>query len=98
MAPFAVFGTELTIKRGVFFPTGRSIMRTLFGIIVGAALTLGGAYLYDSHNALAGTPKEQALVNWDVVGQRWDDLSAKARVEWGRLSERARVEWTKQAG
>ena len=27
-------------------------MRVLFGIILGAFLTVGGAYLYDSHNAL----------------------------------------------
>ena len=73
-------------------------MRTLFGIILGATVTLGGAYLYDSHNALAGVPKEQALVNWDVVGQKWDILSSQARVHWNRLSDRARTEWTNQAG
>ena len=28
-------------------------MRLLLGIILGGALTVGGAYLYDSHNALA---------------------------------------------
>jgi hypothetical protein len=47
-------------------------MRTLFGIILGAAITIGGPYLYDSHNALAGTPNEQGLVNWNVVGQKWN--------------------------
>lgn len=73
-------------------------MRTLFGIILGAAITVGGAYLYDSHHALAGVPKEQALVNWDVVGQKWMVFSAKARIEWDHLSERARTEWNKQAG
>jgi hypothetical protein len=28
-------------------------MRVLLGIILGGILTIGGAYLYDSHNALA---------------------------------------------
>lgn len=28
-------------------------MRVLIGIILGVVLTIGGAYLYNSHNALA---------------------------------------------
>ncbi len=73
-------------------------MRTLFGIILGAAITVGGAYLYDSHNVLAGAPKDQALVNWEVVGQKWNVLSDRAKVSWDRLSARARVEWNRHVG
>jgi hypothetical protein len=77
-------------------------MRTLFGIILGIALTIGGAYLYDSHNALTAqsteTAKEQPLVNWDVVSQKWNVLSDRARVQWDHLSQRARVEWNHHIG
>ena len=66
-------------------------MRVLFGIILGGILTVGGAYLYDSHNLLsaANAPAgvQRPLVNWDVVG-----------TEWQRLTERARSEWTRLAG
>ena len=63
-------------------------MRTLFGIMLGIAITIGGAYLYDSRNALSAVsnaePKEQFLVNWDVVGQKWNVLSERARIQWNR--------------
>ena len=66
-------------------------MRVLIGIILGALLTVGGAYLYDSHNALSATGTsasvQRPMVNWDVVGTKWN-----------RLTERARVEWTRVAG
>jgi hypothetical protein len=77
-------------------------MQTLLGIILGIAITIGGAYLYDSHNALAteshAALKEQSLVNWDVAGQKWNVLSDQARVQWGRLSAGARVEWNRHLG
>ena len=66
-------------------------MRVLLGIILVGVLTVGGAYLYDSHTALerASVPAsvQQPLVNWDVVGTKWE-----------RLTERARAEWTRVAG
>ena len=50
-------------------------MRVLFGIILGAVLTVGGAYLYDSHHAAeaVGAPAsaQRPLVNWDVVAVKW---------------------------
>lgn len=67
-------------------------MRLLFGIILGAILTVGGAYLYDSHRATtaAATTGTQAnlekpLVNWDEVARSWDLLTARARAEWNKL-------------
>lgn len=65
-------------------------MRTLFGIILGACLTVGGAYLYDSHNALnaANAPAsvERPMVNWDIVNTKWQHLTERARVEWNRVT------------
>jgi len=56
-------------------------MRLIFGFIVGVALTIGGAYFYDSR--LPAGSRER-LVNWDAA----TDLS-----RWGM--ERARQEWDK---
>src|SRR5258708_38186320 len=60
----------------------RSVMRTLLGIILGALLTVGGAYIYDSHNALdavnAPTTAQKPLVNWDIVSVKWQYVSERA--------------------
>jgi hypothetical protein len=65
-------------------------MRVLLGIILGAVLTVGGAYIYDSHHALAAANDQAAaqrpLVNWDVVGTTWDRLAARAHAEWIRVA------------
>jgi len=65
-------------------------MKVLLGIILGALLTVGAAYLYDSHYALrtANTAIEapRPLVNWDVVAVKWDHLTDRARREWHRLA------------
>jgi hypothetical protein len=65
-------------------------MRLLLGIILGGALTVGGAYLYDSQNARsagnAPTSVQRPMVNWDVVGTKWEHLSVRARAEWTRLA------------
>ena len=66
-------------------------MRVLLGIILGGVLTVGGAYLYNSHHALAAanTPasaEQRPMVNWDVVGTKWHHLTERARAEWTRLA------------
>jgi len=65
-------------------------MRVLLGIILGAVLTIGGAYLYDSHNALsapnATAELRRPMVNWDVVGTNWQRLTERARTEWNRVA------------
>jgi len=65
-------------------------MRTLFGIILGVLLTIGGAYIYDSHNALdavnAPATAQKPLVNWDIVSVKWQYVSERARTEWGRIA------------
>jgi hypothetical protein len=65
-------------------------MRILFGIILGGFLVVGGAYVYDSHNALeaanAPTSVQRPLVNWDVVGTKWQRVTERARSEWSRIA------------
>jgi len=67
-------------------------MRLLLGIILGGLLTVGGAYLYDSHNAVAATnaqtSAERPLVNWDVVNSTWNRLTDRARTEWNQRASR----------
>jgi hypothetical protein len=78
--------------------TRRNIMKVLLGIILGALLTVGATYLYDSHNALqtsntttgAGTTiqatGQRPLVNWDVVATKWDRLTTRARAQRDRIA------------
>jgi hypothetical protein len=61
-------------------------MRVLIGIILGAVLTVGGAYFYDSHNSLVATGAQRPMVNWDVVNTKWGHLTERARAEWNRLT------------
>ena len=67
-------------------------MRVLLGIILGAVLTVGGAYLYDSHQAAvtasAPASAQRPLVNWDVVAVKWGHMSTRARAEWNRIASR----------
>jgi hypothetical protein len=62
-------------------------MRLLLGTILGAVLTVGGAYLYAPHHATAVSAPASAqrpLVNWDVVATKWGHLTARA--EWKRIA------------
>ncbi|HEY1311105.1 MAG TPA: hypothetical protein VGF02_09160 [Pseudolabrys sp.] len=63
-------------------------MRLLLGIILGGVLTVGGAYLYDSSHVLsadnAAASGQRPMVNWDVVGTKWQHLTERARAEWAR--------------
>ena len=54
-------------------------MKFLFGMIVGALLTVLGTYIVDSRSA---TVEQRRMVNWDVVGQRLDTLTADAQSVW----------------
>lgn len=63
-------------------------MRVLLGIILGGLMTVGGAYMYDSWQtaAAAHAPAtlQKPLVNWDVVGAKWQQFTERARSEWSR--------------
>ena len=65
-------------------------MRVLIGIILGAVLTVGSAYLYDSHTvpgaATSSAGAQRPMVNWDVVGTKWNHLTERARAEWNRIA------------
>ena len=66
-------------------------MRVLIGIILGAVLTVGGAYLYDSHTVPGAATSSASLhqrpmVNWDVVSTKWNHLTERARAEWNRIA------------
>ena len=64
-------------------------MRVLIGILLGVIITVGGAYLYDSHNAIMASNAnglQKPMVNWDVVGNKWNHLTDRARTEWSRLT------------
>lgn len=67
-------------------------MRLLLGLILGAVLTVGAAYLYDSHNAVAtsgaAATAQRPVVNWDVVAVKWSHLTTRARAEWNRIASR----------
>jgi hypothetical protein len=55
-------------------------MRFLLGMIVGALITVGAAYIGDSRtDPLQGT----RMVNWTVVGERVDELTAGLQKVWG---------------
>lgn len=77
-------------------------MRVLFGLILGIALTVGGAYVYDAHNALAAdrdqSTAEQPLVNWPVVREKWNALTSRAQVELEQLTDRLRENWNRHVG
>ncbi len=54
-------------------------MRFIFGIIIGALLTVGTAYIADSRSdPLQGT----RMVNWTVVGERLDELTVGLQQVW----------------
>jgi hypothetical protein len=57
-------------------------MRLIFGVIVGAALTVGGVYIAD---AMAGT-EAKPIVNWSVVAENIDNVAALARAGWKRIA------------
>jgi len=70
-------------------------MRLLLGMILGAILTVGFAYYYDSMQTssvatgpAAGT--NRTMVNWDVVEANWNSFKIKAQTGWTEL--RARVD------
>jgi hypothetical protein len=58
-------------------------MRLIFGIILGFALTVGGAYVADS--MAAPGPEVKPMVNWDVVGKNVDSLAGWAKEGWKRI-------------
>ena len=68
-------------------------MRTLFGMILGAALLSLCVYAYDSYQTSSVANGDVAqgnktIVNWDVVANDWHVLKTRAREDWVRISAR----------
>lgn len=62
-------------------------MRVLFGMILGAMLTVLAAYVYDSgRTEQAGIQRQ--MVNWDVVSENWNAAKARVQREWTQISSR----------
>jgi len=61
---------------------GEGQMRLIFGMIIGAALMVGGAYVAD---AMAGT-EAKPIVNWSVVAKNIETMTALARAGWKRIA------------
>jgi hypothetical protein len=58
-------------------------MRVFLGLILGVALTIGGAYLIDN---MSGGPGARPMVNWDVVAKNIDGVVALARDGWKKIA------------
>jgi hypothetical protein len=59
-------------------------MRFIFGVIIGCALTVGGAYIVD---AMSSPPPDGGkMVNWDVVAKNLDTVTALAREGWKKIT------------
>ena len=57
-------------------------MRFLFGILVGAVLVIGAAYIRDASIDPARNPEAKAMVNWDVVTVTFRGLNDWAHDQW----------------
>jgi hypothetical protein len=70
-------------------------MRIFLGMILGAFLTIGAAFLHDSWTAAPSTTgtagntvEQRPMVNWDVVGENWRVVQRRARDAWTSLSHK----------
>ena len=57
-------------------------MRLIVGIIIGCALTVGGAYVADTVSTAGAKP---VMVNWEVVAKNLDDVTTLARASWKKI-------------
>ena len=68
-------------------------MQAILGMILGAVLVIGGAYVFDSirTSTIASGPDAQTnrtIVNWDVVASDWQVLKIRAHDDWVRISSK----------
>jgi len=73
-------------------------MRVFLGMILGAALTIAGAYSYDVlsgriSNTAAVATDERPMVNWDVVNSNWHALEAGVR----DMAQRVQNQWSSRS-
>jgi hypothetical protein len=66
-------------------------MRFIFGVIIGALITIGAAYIHDSMTSETGADAtDQKMVNWSNVHRNLNDLGANINATWKRLSDQLR--------
>ena len=58
-------------------------MRLILGMILGAALTVGGAYIADTGKS---GPEARPMVNWDVVSKNTDTVLTMIKQGWAKLT------------
>ena len=58
-------------------------MRLILGMILGAALTVGGAYVSDTSSK---GPDARPMVNWDVVAKNTDSVVTMIKQGWAKLT------------
>ena len=68
-------------------------MRVLFGMILGALLTVGAAFMHDNWSSPSTKGSSSSLakprmVNWDVVGANWRLVKHRACETWTMLSQK----------
>lgn len=60
-------------------------MRFIFGIVVGAILTVAAAYVHDSNLTPSSDLRQRPLVNWEVAGALRDAGVTQIRQLWSRV-------------
>jgi len=60
-------------------------MRFFLGLIIGVALTIGGAYVVDNMNS---GPGARPMVNWDVVGDNMRIAQDRVREAWTKIAHK----------
>ena len=60
-------------------------MRSLISFLLGIAVTIGAAYVYDTAVA---KPTDKTIVNWDQLGGVTHDAIEAARGQWNKLTTR----------
>jgi hypothetical protein len=67
-------------------------MRMIFGMVLGALLTVGATFFHDSwatgQSAAKTTVEQRPMVNWDVVDENWRVVRQRAREAWSALSHK----------
>ncbi len=68
-------------------------MRMLFGMVLGALLTVGAAFFHDTWTpghrpTQAPSAEQRPMVNWDVVDENWRVVRQRAREAWTTLSHK----------
>ena len=63
-------------------------MRLILGIVIGAFLTIGIAYVHDSGLSGPAPDREaRALVNWTVFNAQMRGLNENIAIGWNKLTE-----------